>query len=58
MNKETPIYLEFRKWVSDKTGIPERYMRRIVYEGGDIGVTIDGVGDISMLKTDFFTTIK
>lgn len=53
--QESPIILKFKEFVEERTGIPIRLMRTIYYQGGDFGVSIDGVGDISVLKTDFLT---
>ena len=55
MYKETPIVERFKQFIEIRTGIPKRFMKTIYYEAGDFGVRIDGIGDISMLKTDFFT---
>ena len=51
---DSPIVKEFKTFITSRTGIPQKYMRTIFYEMGDFGVRIDGVGDISALKTDFF----
>lgn len=56
MTTDTPIVKRFKDFVKERTGIPTARMRTIYYQGGDFGVRVDGVGDISALKTDFFHT--
>jgi hypothetical protein len=52
--EDTPIVKDFKKFVHDRTGLPIETMHTIYYQAGDFGVRIDGAGDISSLKTDFF----
>lgn len=57
-DEDSPIVSSFKEFVRGRTGIPVDLMYTIRYEMGDFGVRVDGVGDISALKTDFYSLIE